>query len=115
MQIAGARAQFEQGQSFLPLNSRFSLNFTVEKTLRLREGTLTSYQERIEKLTQEKVRKKTVRNYESTLTRSPKENLLDGNQRNSLQIQSKVDELDRLMSDEKRQHLETQQHAKVYK
>ena len=42
-----------------------------------------------------------------------KENLLDGNQRNSVQIQSRVDELDRLMSEEKRLHQQTQQQAEV--
>jgi Tfp pilus assembly protein PilN len=38
---------------------------------------------------------------------------MDGNQRNSAQIQSKLDELDRLMADEKRMHAEAQHYSKV--
>eukprot|EP00026_Physarum_polycephalum_P001962 Phypoly_transcript_01966.p1 GENE.Phypoly_transcript_01966~~Phypoly_transcript_01966.p1 ORF type:complete len:951 (+),score=286.64 Phypoly_transcript_01966:141-2993(+) len=66
----------------------------VEKALRMRDSTIASYQEKIKELTQER------------------ENLMDGNQRNSLQIQNKLDELDRLMAEEKRMHMETHHHAK---
>lgn len=68
----------------------------MEKTLKSREQTLVTYQERIEKLNQEK------------------EALFDGNQRSAQNIQEKLDELEKFLMEEKRQHLETQRSAKVF-